>query len=444
MELSALSKIYKESGVVGAGGAGFPTYAKLNNNAKTVLLNCAECEPLLRLHRQLLKFHTEEIISAFDETRKSVGATEGIVCIKEHYQGAIDGVTALLPKYPNIKLKILRKVYPSGDEIMLIYDATGKVVRPGGLPIECGVAVFNVETMYNAYYAIKGEPLTSKLVTIAGDVKTPKTLRLPLGAKLSEAVKLCGGETISDFVYWVGGPMMGRVAGFNETVTKTTNSLFVLPSNAYIVRKLKSDTKIELARAAASCCQCRSCTDMCPRYNVGHPIEPHKIMRAAACNDFSDVSAFLNTFYCSGCGVCEMFACPQGLSPRKLVQAVKTALRNGGIKPSKDVTSGKVNPMRDCRRIPLERLVSRLGVKKYQTDAPLDNQLIDEFSEVDILCSQHIGAPAVPIVNVGDKVKRGQVIAKAADGLSVNIHSSINGLVIGVSGKSITVKKVDK
>ena len=97
MELSALSNIYREAGIVGAGGAGFPTYAKLNSNAETILLNCAECEPLLRLHRQLLKFHASEIISAFEETRKTVGAKEGIVCIKEHYKGAIEAVTALLP-----------------------------------------------------------------------------------------------------------------------------------------------------------------------------------------------------------------------------------------------------------------------------------------------------------------------------------------------------------
>ena len=259
MEIGALSKIYREAGIVGAGGAGFPTYAKLNNNAKTILLNCAECEPLLRLHRQLLKFHAPEIVSAFDETRKSVGAEEGIVCIKEHYKGAINAVTALLPEYPALKLKVLRKVYPAGDEVMLIYDATGKVVRPGGLPIESGVAVFNVETMYNAYHALKGEPLVSKLVTIAGEVAQPKTLRLPLGAKLSEAIKLAGGETIKDYVYWVGGPMMGRIASPSDPVTKTTNSVFVLPSDAFVVNKLRSDVKIEVGRAAASCCQCRTC-----------------------------------------------------------------------------------------------------------------------------------------------------------------------------------------
>ena len=99
--------------------------------------------------------------------------------------------------------------------------------------------------------------------------------------------------------------------------------------------------------------------------------------------------------------------------------------------------------MRDYRRVPLERLVSRLGVKKYQTDAPLDNRLIDGFSEVNILCSQHIGAPAVPVVKVGDRVEQGQLVAKAAEGLSVNIHSSVKGLVTDVTPKQITIKRVD-
>lgn len=443
MDLVALSKIYREAGIVGAGGAGFPTYAKLNGSAETVLLNCAECEPLLRLHRQLLKFHADDIVEAFDKTREAVGAKEGIVCIKDHYKGAIEAVTALLKDYPSLKIKILPKVYPAGDEVMLIYDATGKVVRPGGLPIESGVAVFNVETMYNACQALRGEAVVSKLLTIAGEVKEPKTIRVPLGAKLSEVVKLAGGEKIDDFVYWVGGPMMGRLASPSDPVTKTTNSVFVFPSNHYIVNKLKSEIKIESARAAASCCQCRLCTEMCPRYNIGHPIEPHKIMRAAACNDFSDPSPFLNSFFCSGCGVCEMFACPQGLSPRKMVQSVKNALRANGFKPPKDAPSKGVHPMRDMRRVPLERLVARLGLKKYQVQAPLDNRLIEDFSEVNVLCSQHIGAPATPIVKMGDRVKRGQVIAKAADGLSVNVHASIDGMVTAVSSKGITLKRID-
>jgi len=441
MDLKELGKLYREAGIVGAGGAGFPTYAKLTDKADVILLNCAECEPLLRLHRQLLKFHAAEIIEAFDLTRKTMGAKEGIVCIKSHYKGEIEAVTALLPDYPAIKIHLLPVVYPAGDEVVMIYEATGRVVRPGGLPIEQGVAVFNVETMYNAYHAMKGENLTSKLVTIAGEVENPKTVRVPLGAKLSEVVALAGKETIEDGVYWVGGPMMGRIAGRDEPVTKTTNSIFILPENNRVVEKTKSDWKIEKARAAASCCQCRMCTELCPRYNLGHPIEPHKIMHAAACNDFQDTTAFIDTFFCSGCGVCENFACPQGLSPRKLVQKVKAGLRAAGIRPPKDVEVKPVNPAREYRKVPLDRLVARLGVKKYQVDAPLDNDLQDGFAEVKIMLSQHIGAPAVAVVKTGDRVERGQLIARAAEGLSVNIHSSVGGIVTRVDDKSVTVVK---
>ncbi len=440
MTIEALGKIYREMGIVGAGGAGFPTYAKLNSKAETILLNCAECEPLLRLHRQLLKFHAPVIIEAFDKTREVLGAKEGIVCIKDHYKGAIEAVTALLPKYPNLKIKILPIVYPAGDEVVMIYEATGKVVRPGGRPIEQGIAVFNVETMYNAYQALKGEPLTSKLVTIAGEVKNPMTVRVPLGVSLKELVGLAGGETADDYVYWVGGPMMGKIEPVTAPVTKTTNSVFVLPADHYLIKKSRSDYRVEAARAAASCCQCKMCTDLCPRNNLGHPIEPHKIMLAAACNNFKDVSAFLNTFYCSSCGVCEMFACPQGLSPRKLIQEVKSGLVKAGITPPLGVESGKVSPVREYRKVPLDRLVSRLAVKKYQANAPLDNQLIEGFKLVNIPTRQHIGVPCRPVVKFGDKVTMGQLIAEAGEGLSVNIHASISGLVIEVDESHIVIK----
>ena len=164
-------------------------------------------------------------------------------------------------------------------------------------------------------------------------------------------------------------------------------------------------------------------------------------MHAAACNDFQDVSAFLNTFYCSGCGVCENFSCPQGLSPRKLVLQVKGGLRAAGVKPPKDVKVNPVNPAREYRKVPLERLVARLGVKKYQVDAPLNNELVESFDEVKENLSQHIGAPAKAVVKIGDRVERGQLVAQAADGLSVNIHASLTGIVTRADEKSITIVK---
>ena len=154
MEIKELQKIIQENGVVGAGGAGFPTYAKLDERANTILMNCAECEPLLKLHRQLLEKHAYEIMKTFNMVAETVGASEAIIGIKKSYVQTVKALEQHIEEFPNMRIHLLEEVYPMGDEVVLIYEATGRVVRPGGLPIEQGVAVFNVETIYNVYRAV--------------------------------------------------------------------------------------------------------------------------------------------------------------------------------------------------------------------------------------------------------------------------------------------------
>ena len=267
MEIKELSEILKNSGVVGAGGAGFPTYAKLDQRAETIILNCAECEPLLKLHRQLLEKYAEEIVSAFHEVMVTVGAKEAIIGIKKAYKKTIQALEGVIPSYPGVRLGILEEVYPAGDEVVLIYEVTGKVVRPGGLPIESGVIVFNVETLYNLYRAQKeNTPVVDKLVSVVAEVNKPVTVRMPLGATVEEAVKLAGGAKIKNPVYFVGGPMMGNIMPGSTPITKTTNAVLVLPEDHYLVKRKNSKIEINLKRAAASCCQCSMCTDLCPRH----------------------------------------------------------------------------------------------------------------------------------------------------------------------------------
>ena len=151
MEIKELQDIIQQNGVVGAGGAGFPTYMKLTDKANTILMNCAECEPLLKLHRQLLEKHAYEIMKTFHMIQETVGASEAIIGIKKSYVQTIHALNQHIEEFPRVKIHLLDEVYPMGDEVVLIYETTGKVVRPGGLPIESGVAVFNVETVYNVY-----------------------------------------------------------------------------------------------------------------------------------------------------------------------------------------------------------------------------------------------------------------------------------------------------
>ena len=434
MDKNSLQQILQNEGVVGAGGAGFPTYAKIDERAEIILMNCAECEPLLKLHRQLLEQRAEEILSAFDTIAQAVGAKEAIIGIKKEYKATIRAREKYIDAYPNMRVHLLDGAYPMGDEVVLIYEATGKVIRPGGLPIEAGVAVFNVETVYNAYRAMEqNTPVLDKLVSVVGEVERPITLRVPIGAAVKDVVAYAGKITAKEPAYLMGGPMMGRPGDENTVITKTTNAIIVLDKSHTLIQRQNRNSAIDLKRAASSCCQCETCTNLCPRHALGHPIEPHKFMRSAANQDFQDANVFINTMFCSSCGLCENFSCPQGLSPRSLIAEYKGGLRKAGVKAPTDVQPAPVSAAREYRKVPEKRLAARLGVAKYDVAAPLQE---DDFwkeaqhiRKVKIPMSQHIGAPALPFVEKGDVVKAGQPVAAPANGLSVGIHASIDGVV---------------
>ncbi len=441
MELKLLKELVRENGIVGAGGAGFPTYVKLDERAETILLNCAECEPLLKLHRQLLERYAFEITKTFQILADAVGAKQAIICVKEEYKSTIQALKSCVDEFSKVEIKLLEGVYPMGDEIVMIYEATGKVVRPGGLPIEEGIAVFNVETVYNIYQAIEyNKPVTDKVISVVAEVESPRTVRVPIGCTIKEVVALAGDCTTEDPVYFVGGPMMGRICDGNDPVTKTTNAILVLPQNHYLVTKKQVNPSIDMKRTASSCCQCQMCSDLCPRNALGHPIEPHLFMRAASNLDFADTDPFVNTLFCSSCGVCELYSCPQSLSPRTLMAEYKDGLRKSGVKPP-TVEASTVKPSRQFRKIPEARLEARLGLSMYNLDAPLSEEDVD-MGTVKILMSQHIGVPAKPVVIEGELVQSGQLIGKVEEGLGVNIHASIEGKVLHVTEKYVRIKKV--
>ena len=439
MTINELKLTLKNSGVVGAGGAGFPSYAKLSDKADTILLNCAECEPLLKLHRQVMQVYANEILTALDTVRETVGAQRAIVAIKPSYKKAVDAVKALLGNFKNIEIGLLPEVYPAGDEVVTIYETTGRVVPPGKIPIEVGVTVFNVETILNAYYAItKGAGVTHKYITVTGAVKNPITLRVPLGITVKEVIDLAGGPTIKEYALINGGPMTGSIVTESDVITKTSNAILVLPPDQYVIKKRTSNPSISLKRAMSACCQCRMCTDLCPRNLLGHPIEPHKFMRNISSGTTNDIKPYLGTFFCSSCGLCEMYSCFQELNPRTLIGIVKGSLRKGGISLP-EVIEAPVKEERNGRYILKSRLTARLGLSEYNRSAPLDETEYKPKS-VKILHSQHIGKPAEAVVKMGDTVKAGDMIAAADENaLGVAIHSSINGMVTEVTDKYIVV-----
>lgn len=442
IEINELISVVKDSGVCGAGGAGFPSYGKIDARAKTIILNCAECEPLLRLHRQVLEKYAYEILSTLYQMALSIGCNEVIIGVKEAYQQTVEAVRAHLRSFPIISVGLLPEVYPAGDEVVLIHELTGKVVPPGSIPIQVGVAVFNVETVFNIYQALNHkQPVTHKFITITGEVAQPCTRYVPIGMTVADVVALAGGVTIEDPVYLMGGPMTGNLCSQYELITKTSNAVIVLPDDHPVVQKKRQNTQISMKRAMASCCQCEMCTDLCPRNLLGHPIQPHLFMRAATSGTTQDVGVFLDTFFCSSCGLCEMYSCNQGLSPRSLIAEYKAGLRANGVKPPK-VEAAPVKRQRELRRVPITRLRARLGLDRYNVKAPLDESYIIT-DQVKLKLSQHIGAPAVPVVKIGDTVKEGQKIAQAAENaLSLPVHASIDGVITDITDRDITIRAV--
>lgn len=439
MQITELADIMKKSGIVGAGGAGFPSYAKLSDKADTVILNCAECEPLFRLHRQLLATYTYEILTALDIVKETVGAKRAIVAIKPSYKEAIEEIEARLDSFKDISISRLPEIYPAGDEIITIYETTGRIVKPGNLPISEGVIVYNVETMLNTYYALKeSKPVTHKYITVAGEVKHPHTYNVPVGITFCEAIKLAGGVTIEDCEIISGGVMTGKMAKRTDVVTKTTNAILVLPKNHPVIMKKKINTKINIKRAMSACCQCRMCTDMCSRNLLGYPIEPHSFMRAASKGMTSDTAAMINTAYCSQCKICEMYACQQGLSPGSLIGVAKGELSKLGIKGFDEPEFSGIDKARKYRRIPMERLISRLGISKYDVEASFKDIEVKP-KKLKVMLSQHIGAVAKPICKKGAKVICGETIAECKN-LGANIHCPMDGVVKEVTDKYIMIE----
>ena len=234
--------------------------------------------------------------------------------------------------------------------------------------------------------------------------------------------------------------MMGKLINPTEVVTKTTNAILVLPSDHNVVLGKKRNFKINLRRTMSVCCQCRSCTDLCSRHVIGYPVEPHAVMRLYSNGGAGDKSVLAGAMFCSGCGLCETYSCPQGLSPRAIIAEMKDGARKNGIKPPQGIKPDLNVKDADLKKVSVERLTARLGLRKYDVAAPM----VEDFDTrtVKILMAQNIGAPAVACVNEGDTVKCGDVIGKVADGaLGVDVHASIDGKVTTVNEKYVKITR---
>lgn len=436
-----LTALVEKAGIVGAGGAGFPTHVKLNAKADTVIINGAECEPLLRVDQQLMADEAETLLSALDLIVETVGAERGVVALKEHYHKAVDALKACLSKHPKLSVHQMGAFYPAGDEQVIVYEVTHRVVPEGGIPLNVGVIVTNVETALNVWNAVKhNAPVTQKYVTLTGAVQTPKTVKVPLGITVAEALALAGGPTVSRYQVINGGPMMGQLVSPESFITKTTKGLIVVPEGHPLLQSLNRDLKTMLRQAATACMQCSMCSEVCPRGNLNHRLHPHKLMRLTAYGSVCDADeSSMNAFLCCGCRLCE-YACVMGLQPWKLNGQLKATMAKNGIRNSLNAKPESAAPFRDQKRYPVAKLIRQLGLEKYDVPAPMDGKEYT-FKKVTIPTKMGAGAPSEPVVKAGDNVKAGDLIAKIPEGkLGANIHASISGKVTALMADRIEIQ----
>jgi len=413
----------KEAGIVGAGGAGFPAYVKLSADAEIVLVNAAECEPLLHKDKVLLQHRLPEVLSGLRTVMTSVGAKRGIIGIKEKHHALIDALRSMIDH--DIEVIPVRDFYPAGDEITLIFETTGRIVQAGALPGSQGVVVNNVETLYNIG---KGKPVVSKFLNITGEVANPISVEVPIGISFQEVIDFAK-PTLESYAVVEGGPMMGKIVNdLSLPVTKTTAALIVLPVDHILIRKLAGlQRQKEVDRIGkAACDQCMICTELCPRYLLGHPIQPHKAMRSLLFSH-DDKQPETHTLYCCECNLCSFVSCPEGLSPSMVCVDNKRKVREQRLSYDGKIDN-TAHPMQAYRRTPSKKLKTMLDLNRYTDAGPLVDCTLTP-SCLKVLLRQHIGRPATPVVAIGQNVTVGQKLATVGEDLGAEIHAPADGTV---------------
>lgn len=299
----------KEAGIVGMGGAGFPTHVKLSpkepEKIDYVIANCAECEPYLTSDYRRMLEEPEKLIGGMKIVLQLFDNARGVLGIEDNKPDCIKLLTELCKDEPRIEVMALKTKYPQGSERQLIYAVSGRAINASMLPADAGCIVDNVDTLVAVYNAVKlGKPLMHRIVTITGNaVKEPANYSVCIGTNFSELVEMAGGFTVQPRKVISGGPMMGfAMFHLDIPTTKTTSALLCL-------------TEDEVAQYEPSACiNCARCVEVCPSRIV-----PSRLADYSE-NQQEDLFEKWNGLECIECGSCS-FICP---AKRQLAQAIKS------------------------------------------------------------------------------------------------------------------------
>ena len=307
-----IKKVIRGAGIVGLGGAGFPTHVKLSpppeKKIDTVIVNGSECEPYLTTDNRVMIEEADKLVAGARIILKVMQNAEAVIAIEDNKPEAIEEVKKACENIPDIRVAVLKTKYPQGAEKQLVNAITKREVPSGGLPIDVGCIVNNVDTVIAIQRAFsRGRPLMRKVVTLTGAaIKKPGNYKVRLGTKVSDLVEMAGGFKGNPTKVVVGGPMMGvAIYDINVPIVKTTSGiLFLTETEAFIP-------------VEHNCIRCGQCVEHCPMGLV--PTE----LNAAIMRENSEMFLKLNGLDCVECGSCS-YICP---AKRRLSQAIRTNRR---------------------------------------------------------------------------------------------------------------------
>ena len=310
-----LLSIIREAGIVGMGGATFPTDIKAVSAAgrvDTVLINACECEPYITADDALLCSAPERVLRGASVLRAILQPDRVVLAVEDNKTQAIDSVRRCLEQYPDIELAVLPTHYPQGAEKQLVQAVTGRQVPPGRLPISVGCGVFNAGTVAAICRAVfHGEPITRRVVTVTGEgVREPKNLIVRIGTSYQDVLAAAGGLTEDACKVITGGPMMGIAQGdLSVPVLKGTNAVLCLTRDA-------------ASPARLVCIRCGKCVEVCPMH-----LQPLYLYRYEAAGSLDTLEA-LHVSDCIECGCCS-YVCPGQLPLVERFRAAKQTLKEG-------------------------------------------------------------------------------------------------------------------